>query len=282
MALSRDQKQAQVADLTEKLKTAQSVMFAHYIGLSVSDVNDLRSQLKDSGAEMKVAKKTLTKLAAKEAGMPELNDDSMAGPISLIFSYEDPLCGAQVAFKYGQEHDQVAIVGGIFDGKVLTKEEAVELAKMPSRDALLATFVGMMRSPLNTFASMCGSPLSGFARALSGMADKGGFVEEETPAPEPAAPAEDSAPPPEADTQNEEETKDDAPAEEATEAPVEEKAEAATEDSAPPPEADTQNAEKVEATDTTDDTPAKEAAEALQEPKAPTESDDESTLPTES
>lgn len=249
MALSKDQKQAQVKELTQKLSDAQSVIFAHYIGLSVAEAGELRSNLREQDAEMKVAKKTLMKIAAKEAGYPELDDKVMEGAVSCIFSYGDPLSGAQVAFKFSKAHDQVQLIGGVFDGKLLTKTEAMELAKMPSREILLATFAGMLQSPLRSFASMCNSPLSGFARALDQLAEKGGL------APEAEAPAEEAkaeekteeAPAEEAKTETEE--KAEAPAEEATEAeaaPAEEKAEEAS--------ADTEEKAETEA-------PAEEATE---------------------
>lgn len=178
MALSKDQKKAQVQDLTDKMQKSQSVIFAHYIGLSVAEVSDFRGQLLEQEAEMKVAKKTLTKIALKEAGLPEVQDDDIEGPVSLIFSYSDPMSGAQVAFKYSKDHEQVQIIGGIFDGKVLTKEQAVELAKMPTREVLLATFMGMMQSPLRSFASACNSPLSGFARIVKQGAAEGKLGQE--------------------------------------------------------------------------------------------------------
>ena len=248
MALTRDQKQAQVADLTEKMSNASSVIFAHYTGLSVAEVSELRLKLREQGAEMKVAKKTLAKIAAKECGYPELTDESMEGPVSFIFSFEDPLSGAQVAFKFGKEHDQVALIGGVFEGKVLSKEEAVELAKMPSREQLLAKFVGMIQSPLISFAGMCSSPLSGFARAISQVADNGGFGDEPAPAEE--APAEE-APAEEApveEAKDAEETKEETAeetsveSEDSNETPAEENAES----EAPTEEASADDAEEKE------------------------------------
>lgn len=173
MALSKDQKQAQVKSLTEKMQKSQSVIFANYIGLTVADVSDFRGQLLEKEAEMKVAKKTLTALALKEAGLPAVEESALEGPVSLIFSYSDPMSGAQVTSKYGKSHKQVQIIGGIFDGKVLTKEQAIELAEMPSREVLLATFMGMVQSPLRSFAYACNSPLSGFARILQQGAKEG-------------------------------------------------------------------------------------------------------------
>ncbi len=174
MALTRAEKEAQVAELVTKMGKATSIMFAHYIGLTVADVTDLRDRLRQANAEMKVAKKTLTKLAAAQVNLPEIPENAVPGAVSLILSFGDPLSGAQIAFKFGKDHEQVAIIGGIFDGKILTKQQAIELAKMPSRDVLLATFVGMLRSPLCRFAMLCGSPLSGFARGVKELAEKGG------------------------------------------------------------------------------------------------------------
>ena len=197
MALTRDQKTSQITELVTKLKDAESVMFSNYIGLNVADVSDLRNKLRDGKAEMKVAKKTLIQRACKDAGYPDITPDDMEGPVACIFSFEDPLSGAQIAFKFAKTHKEVVLVGGVYDGKVLSKEEALELAKMPSREQLLGIFVDMLRSPLVSFASMCNSPLGGFARVLDQMAEKGGFasapaVKAEAPTTEPtpdAAPA---------------------------------------------------------------------------------------------
>ncbi|MBI3618629.1 50S ribosomal protein L10 [Candidatus Peregrinibacteria bacterium] len=172
MALTKQQKTEQLRVLKEKFTKASSVIFAHYIGLTVSEVSDLRRKLKKSGAEMKVAKKTLMKLAAKELSMPAPTDELMEGPVACIFSYSDPVSGAQTAFTYAKDHQQVSLLGGIFEGKLLSKFDAKVLATIPGRQVLLATFAGMIRSPLVSFASMCDSPFTGFARLLSEIAKK--------------------------------------------------------------------------------------------------------------
>ena len=85
MALSRDQKAAQLTELKDKMKSAKSVMFAHYIGLTVSDISKFRSRLREGKAEMKVCKKTLIRLAAKELNAPEISEESLSGPVACIF-----------------------------------------------------------------------------------------------------------------------------------------------------------------------------------------------------
>ena len=172
MALNRDQKAAQLKDLSEKMKKAESVVFAHYIGMTVLDVSTLRGKLKAANAEMKVGKKTLMRLAAKDAGLPSIDDVNLDGPVACNFSFADPLTGAQVAFKFAKDHKQVELIGGIFDGKLLTKDEATAMAKMPGRTELLSMFIGMLQSPLTSFANICSSPLTGLARGLSEVAKK--------------------------------------------------------------------------------------------------------------
>ena len=172
MALTKAQKTTQLKELREKLSKASSVVFTHYIGIKVLDVSDLRKKLKEAGAEMKVAKKTLIRIAAKEQGLPEFTDAGMEGAVACIFSYTDPVAGAQVAFKFSKDHPQVSFLAALFEGKLLSQSDAKVLAQIPSRQVLLAIFAGMLQSPLRSFASMCSSPLSGFARALAEVAKK--------------------------------------------------------------------------------------------------------------
>lgn len=172
MAVTKQQKAEQVTELKERMQRAKSVMFSQYIGMTVMDAGDLRQKLREGNAEMKVSKKTLMRIAAKEVGLPEATDEIMDGPIACIFSFDDPLSGAQIAFKFSKDHKQVQLLGGIFDGKVLNKEQAMEMAKMPGREQLLAMFASMLISPLTSFASACSSPLTGMARGLSELAKK--------------------------------------------------------------------------------------------------------------
>jgi large subunit ribosomal protein L10 len=212
MAVSRAQKVELLKDLKDKMSKAQSIIFTHYIGMTVTDVSALRAQLKQGKAEMKVGKKTLMQIAAKELNIPEVSDEALDGPVACIFSYEDPLSGAQIAFKFSKDHPQVELIGGVFEGKVLTKEQAVTLAKIPSKQQLL----GM-------FAAMINSPMTSFARALGEIAKQ-----KEAPAPAAEAPKVEAAP-------AAEEKKEETPvAEAATPATTEEAPSAAPAAEAPP------------------------------------------------
>jgi large subunit ribosomal protein L10 len=172
MALTRQQKETQLKALAESMKSASSIVFAHYIGLSVSDITKLRSNLRKENAEMKVGKKTLIRLAAKQASLPEIADNLLPGPVACIFSKNEPTSGPGITYAFSKTHPQVKLIGGIFSGQLLSEADALSLAQIPSKQQLLATFMSMCRSPLVSFASACSSPLSGFARALSEVAKK--------------------------------------------------------------------------------------------------------------
>ncbi len=184
MALTKAQKTEQLNELKEKMKDAKSIMFAHYIGMTVSDVSDFRKQLRDKQSEMKVAKKTLMQIAAKDMNLPEISDDLMDGAVACIFSYDDPLTGAQIAFKFGKEHPQVELIGGVFEGKIMNKEETIRLAKIPGKTQLLGMFM-----------AMCNGPLSSFARGLSELAkQKDVIASPSSDAPAAEAPKAEAAP----------------------------------------------------------------------------------------
>lgn len=205
MAVSRAQKVQLLADLKDKMSKAQSIMFAHYIGMTVSNVSDLRAKLKEGKAEMKVAKKTLMQIAAKDLNLPELSDEVLEGPVACILSYEDPLSGAQIAFKFSKANPQVELIGGVFEGKLLTKEEAVAIAKIPGKQQLLGMFAGMINTPLISFAIALKeiakqkeqpAPAAEAPKAEAPAPAAAEEKKEEAPAPAAEAPAAEAAPTP--------------------------------------------------------------------------------------
>ncbi len=191
MALSRSEKEDQVKVLTDKMKNASSVIFTHYLGLTVADITKLRSHLRKEEAEMQVAKKSLIQIAAKNANAPEVDDSIIPGGVACIFSFKEPTAGAAITHKFAKDHPQIKLVGGIFDGKILSAQDATTMATIPSKLQLLGMFMSMCNAPLTQFASAIGSPLTGFARALSEISKK---KESETPTPVVAAAAPAAAP----------------------------------------------------------------------------------------
>lgn len=223
MAVSRQKKEEILQELVTKFKEAKSVSFGQYAGMSVKEVSELRSAMREAGAEFKVAKRTLFKLAAKEAGI-ELPDDIMEGTVGAAFSYEDAVSGPKVFKDTSKKIEVVKLMGGVMDGKVLTITQMQELADLPSKEELLAKFVGMMQGPLRGFHGALNGGLGSFARILQAYAEN---MPEEAAAEAPAeAKAEEAAPAPEAEAAPAEEAKEEeAPAAEEA-APAEADAEA--------------------------------------------------------
>lgn len=227
MAITRQKKEEILAELIKKFQEAKSISFGQYAGMSVDEVSAMRNEMREAGVEFKVAKKTLFRLAAKEAGV-ELPDEIIEGTVGAAFSFEDAVSGPKLFKKTSKKVEVVKLLGGVMEGKVLSIQEMGELADLPSREELLAKFVGMMRAPLQNFYGAISGPTSSLARTLSEYAKQ--LPEEGAAEPEKAAePAKEEAPKEEAPAAEE------TPAEDATpeEAPAEaEKAEEAADEAA--------------------------------------------------
>lgn len=172
MATTRQQKEAILADITEEFKNSSSTAFTAYSGLTVADIQELRRQLRGAGSRMLIAKKTLIQLAAKNAGLKEIPAETLKGPIAVVFSHEDELAGYQVLHKFSEDHEQISITGGIFDGEMLAKAKAQQLASLPGREALLGQLVGLLVSPLRGFVGIGNSLVGGLVRVLDAAREK--------------------------------------------------------------------------------------------------------------
>jgi large subunit ribosomal protein L10 len=146
-----DKKQAEVDAVVKNLKDAKSVVVIDYLGLTVEEVTNMRAELREQGASMKVIKNTILRRAADAAGIEGI-EDLFAGPTAIAFSEEDPVAPAKVAAKYAKDVESVEIKGGMIEGKVATLEEIQNLATLPSRDGLLSMLVSVLQAPVRDFA----------------------------------------------------------------------------------------------------------------------------------
>ena len=137
------QKEAEVDALAEKIKTAKLVLLTDYRGINVEDVTSLRANLRKSKSEYKVIKNNITKRALEKCGIKEL-DDKLEGPTAVILDQEDYLEPAKVIYNFIKENDFYKIKGGIIEGKVMTAEEIITLAKLPSKETLLGMLAGAL------------------------------------------------------------------------------------------------------------------------------------------
>jgi large subunit ribosomal protein L10 len=176
--MARPDKAAAVAELTEDFRTANATVLTEYRGLTVTAMKQLRRAL---GADTKysVVKNTLTKIAAKDAGV-DISDDLLVGPSAVAFIKGDPINAAKSLRDFQKENPFLIIKGGIYEGKAVTPAELMELANLESREVLLAKLAGAMKASMAkaaaTFDALrakmeAGAPAAPAAEAAPVVAD---------------------------------------------------------------------------------------------------------------
>ena len=144
--MARPDKAAAVAELTEDFKSATATVLTEYRGLTVTSMKELRRSL-GSTTKYSVVKNTLTKIAAKNAGV-EISDDLLVGPSALAFVKGDPIDAAKAMKNFQKENPLLVIKGGIFEGKAVTTAEIMKLADLESREVLLSKLAGAMKGTM--------------------------------------------------------------------------------------------------------------------------------------
>ena len=144
--MARPDKASAVAELTEDFRTATATVLTEYRGLSVTSMKQLRRALGET-TKYSVVKNTLTKIAAKDAGV-DLSPDLLVGPSAVAFIKGDPIDAAKSLRDFAKENPFLVIKGGIYEGKAVTKEEIMQLANLESREVLLAKLAGAMKGSL--------------------------------------------------------------------------------------------------------------------------------------
>ena len=254
--MARADKAAAVAELTEEFRSSSAAVLTEYRGLTVAQLKQLRRSL-GANASYAVVKNTLSKIAAREAGVAGL-DDLLEGPSAIAFVKGDPVEVAKSIRDFGKANPALVVKGGVLEGKALTADDIRKLADLESREVLLAKLAGAMKASLSQAVYLLNAPLAQAARLLGALQSKA----QEDPSvlaggagtPAPAAEASES------------ETSE--PVAEATEAPAE--------DTAAPETAETEAAPAAEATAAEESAEptaeaTEEAAPAASEPEASAE-----------
>jgi large subunit ribosomal protein L10 len=169
--MARPEKVQAVKDIREGLEGAEAVFLTEYRGLSVQAVQDLRRSLRESGAEYKVVKMTLAKLAAGDAGIEGL-DDYFAGPTALAFANNDPVATAKALKEFSKDHEVFVLKAGYLSGNILSPEEVSKLAEIEPLEVLLAKIAGAAKAPLYSAAGMFGSFTRDAASMFTQLLDK--------------------------------------------------------------------------------------------------------------
>jgi large subunit ribosomal protein L10 len=186
--MANAEKTAAVAELADNFRESNGAVLTEYRGLTVKQLQELRRTLGEN-VSYAVAKNTLTKIAAKDAGV-ELDELLLTGPTAIAFIKGDAVEAAKGLRDFAKANAPLVIKGGFLDGKILTVDEINKLADLESREVLLAKLAGGLKAGLQQAASLFNAPLAQTARLVAALEAK---VQEEAPAPA-AAPAQEAAP----------------------------------------------------------------------------------------
>lgn len=145
------QKEEEVKALAASIKDAKLVLLTDYRGINVTDVTNLRKTLRENNSEYKVIKNNITRRALQECGIEGLNE-VLEGPTAVIMNSEDYLNPAKAIYEFAKKNEFYKIKGGIVEGKVMTAEEIITIAKLPSKEALLSMLAGALLGNISKLA----------------------------------------------------------------------------------------------------------------------------------
>src|SRR5690625_1889950 len=140
-----------VTEIAEKLRESQTTILVDYRGLTVSEVTELRSQLREAGVEFKVYKNSMTRRAVEEVELTGLND-ILTGPTAVAFSKDDIIAPAKILSNFAKDHEALEIKGGVVEGSVASLEQIKELADLPSYEGMVSMLLSVLQAPIRNFA----------------------------------------------------------------------------------------------------------------------------------
>lgn len=151
MSKNLELKKQVVAEIKEKFEKAQSVVVVDYRGLKVEEADALRKAFREAGVDYKIYKNNLTKLAIEGTAFEAIGKD-LTGPNAIAFGYGDPVTPAKIVKDFAKDHKNLEFKSGIIENKYCDLEAIKEIADIPSRDVLIAKFLGSIKSPVSNLA----------------------------------------------------------------------------------------------------------------------------------
>lgn len=189
--MARLEKVGAVAEIANRFQASSAAVLTEYRGLTVAQLTTLRRSLGE-GSTYTIVKNTLTKRAAHDAGITEL-DELLSGPTAIAFIGGDPVAAAKGLRDFSRANPLLIIKGGVLDGRPLSATEISRIADLESREVLLAKLAGAMKGSLTKAAGLFQAPLSQVARLAAALVDKRSAEQGETPAGESTATTESAA-----------------------------------------------------------------------------------------
>ncbi len=172
MQQTKQEKEALVSEVADKIKGSKALVFANFKGVSVKDITSIRRELRKSGSSWQVLKKTLLNIALKDAGV-EVDARALDGQVGVAFSQDEVAAAKVIAdFQKANKDVTLTIEGGALGSKSLSANEVKALAKLPSQDELRAQLVGTLQAPIAGFVRTLSANLSGLMRVLKAIEEK--------------------------------------------------------------------------------------------------------------
>jgi len=162
-----------VEEVTDKFANAKGIFFTNYKGMSVEQINSLRSELHSAKVEYKVTKKTLSRIAAKNAGFESINN-LIDGQMGIAFSYDDPLTPGKIISEYIKKNklENLRITGCIFEKELFGADQVGAIISLPTRNELLSTLVGTLAAPMSKLVGTLRGSMSQVVGVLKSLSEK--------------------------------------------------------------------------------------------------------------
>ena len=171
--MTREEKQAFVAEMRDRLANSEAVFLADFTGLDVKAMTTLRRELKNANSELLVVKNRLFRLAMAETEMPDIST-YLTGPTGVVFGDDTVVGAARVVVDFAKENDDKPVFKvGVLDNSVLEAEDIVQVSRLPSREELLSQVAGVLSGPMSAFVSALGGKTQEMAGLVEALREQG-------------------------------------------------------------------------------------------------------------
>ena len=170
MALTKEQKKKIIEELKEKIDRQKTVIFTDFTGIKVKGLADLRRKLKEVDSELRVAKKTLFKIAFGKKDL-EIDIKKLQGEIALVFGYQDIISPAKTVYQFSLKNPNFKILGGCLENKFVGAEKIIELAQLPTREGLFARIVQCVSFPMSGLINVLEGNIKGLINIINNLSE---------------------------------------------------------------------------------------------------------------
>ncbi|MCK5044789.1 50S ribosomal protein L10 [Candidatus Parcubacteria bacterium] len=170
MPKTKEEKKEALKILKDKISQQKAIVFVDFTGLGVKQMTELRTMAKKENCELKVAKKTLIQLALKDSDAETAETArKLEGELAVVFGYGDEISPFRISQNFAKQNKELKILGGMFEKKFIAKEEALQLAELPSREELLAKLLSTMKAPISNFVCTLRGNVSSIVSVLNAI-----------------------------------------------------------------------------------------------------------------